>query len=189
MLSVIILGGMELLYTLAIDLILNEGSGTPVERIMQHEVIVTAVGFVLLYILILLLFLRQQETAHNGAEDLLGRIYDALDAFKPSQAHSGDEGYRGDLYQYLTTIFPDVEMTIQNDRGKPSFILRDVGIEIRGPADSGTLDSIATLCMQSSADLRCLIVILCEPQYMPEQFHEVEKGIKQYFRNVRLLQK
>ncbi|MDI6877346.1 MAG: hypothetical protein QMC96_11315 [Methanomicrobiales archaeon] len=189
MLSAIILGGVKLLYTLLIDLVLSGGGSDLTGYLVQYEVAATAGGFFLLYAIILLFFLRQQKGVRNGADDLLERICDALEEFTPSQMHDGEEDYRGELYQYLTANFPDVEMTVQNERGKPSFILRDVGIEIRGPADNGTLDSIATLCMQSSAGLRCLIVVLCEPHYAPDHFHDVERGMKQYFRNVRILQK
>lgn len=124
-----------------------------------------------------------------GEPTALQEVTRVIEQFTPSTIWNNEEGYQAELYSVLKQRFPDVSVDPRKDSTRPDILLRNIGIEVKGPTGAGELKILPDECLRYSPHYKHLIFVLFNPEFTELFYKEITEGIGRNYHNVRIIRK
>jgi hypothetical protein len=124
-------------------------------------------------------------------EQLVEKLIEAIEEFKPVKFFKNEELYHTNLYTYLCEKIPgEIGFEEQRGRSRPDIVVGDIAIEVKGPTDSQGLVTIADKINRYSQHFDYIIVVLFDVEVFEKFYQEWHEGImRQYEGQVTIIRK
>ncbi|MGH2640057.1 MAG: J domain-containing protein, partial [Rhabdochlamydiaceae bacterium] len=131
----------------------------------------------------------QRIISVQEAATVFSKIVSTIVAFTPSFKWPNESGYQAELLSYLKQSFPDAVVEPQSGASRPDIAIQDIAIEVKGPTDNQALNTVTTKCLKYCHHYSKLIIVLFQPMFSERNYEEIQRGVNQYFPNVRIIRK
>jgi len=97
---------------------------------------------------------------------LFWQLVDAIKKFRYYPMFGKEQPYHAMLYGYLVGLgFRNIKYELSTGWARPDISIKDVAIEVKGPVQANSLQTLADKAIRYSGHYNYWIVVLFEPQY------------------------
>lgn len=121
------------------------------------------------------------------ARKLVNRLASHIEAFRPSWNNTCEQDYHRELQGYIKGLFPEARVEVQTGSSRPDIVVQNIAIEVKGPTYSRDLQTIADKLVRYSQHYDTIIVVLFNVQVNERRYEEWERGIRNTFRDARII--